>query len=355
MEKVWQSLAFLLQEEVAKFRDDDRVLADAIAKLEDGIKADRSTLNILKFELSQLSDRMGGSMEMVDKINRLLERSGFTGFTLREHVSIPDKYEVVRRDGSLAEGLSEGERHFIAFLYFYHLVQGAWKAADLMKGKIVVIDDPVSSMDNGVLFIVGSLVRELIEDCFKDGNRYNIRQIFVLTHNPYFHKEVSFSRMGDYKKVSFFEVKKGEDNISMIEECKRSCDNEEGEENFSPVQNSYTALWQEYRDAQLPTTLMSIICRIIDYHFIQLCSYTIDDLRERIMAHIGGDSGKRRIADAMLKAFYGPANMKETGDGLYFTADKDSESYRAVFQTLFNAMDQGAHYQKMAGIRRQNL
>lgn len=34
-----------------------------------------------------------------------------------------------------------------------------------MKDKIVVIDDPVSSMDSSALFIVSSLVREMIEVC----------------------------------------------------------------------------------------------------------------------------------------------------------------------------------------------
>jgi wobble nucleotide-excising tRNase len=46
-------------------------------------------------------------------------------------------------------------------------------------------------MDSGVLFVASSLVRKLVEDCFLDGGQFNIKQIFVLTHNPYFHKEIS--------------------------------------------------------------------------------------------------------------------------------------------------------------------
>lgn len=62
-------------------------------------------------------------------------------------------YEVIRENGEVAENLSEGERNFIAFLYFYHLVRGS-RSSDEVKDKIVVIDDPVSSMDSTALFLV---------------------------------------------------------------------------------------------------------------------------------------------------------------------------------------------------------
>ena len=42
-------------------------------------------------------------------------------------------------DGTRAKKLSEGERNFIAFLYFYHLVRGSQRS-DTVKDKIVVID-----------------------------------------------------------------------------------------------------------------------------------------------------------------------------------------------------------------------
>ena len=151
--------------------------------------------------------------------------SGFIGFSLIEHDKIPDKYIVVRPDGSPAKELSEGERNFIAFLYFYYLVHGAWKRDDLTKGKIVVIDDPVSSLDSSVMFIVGSLVRGLIEDCFCDGKKHNIKQIFILTHNPYFHKEISNKYEANseelIKKSTFTIVKKTDDNVSIVETCER--------------------------------------------------------------------------------------------------------------------------------------
>lgn len=81
-------------------------------------------------------------------------------------------YEVIRPDGSIAEKLSEGERNFIAFLYFYHLVRGSFSDKEV-KDKIVVIDDPVSSMDSSALLIVSALVREMVEICLNNTDYLN--------------------------------------------------------------------------------------------------------------------------------------------------------------------------------------
>lgn len=67
--------------------------------------------------------------------------------------------------GKIAENLSEGEKNFIAFLYFQQLVFGRESADGDTREKIVVIDDPVSSMDSSALFIVSAQIRKMIEVC----------------------------------------------------------------------------------------------------------------------------------------------------------------------------------------------
>ena len=112
-------------------------------------------------------------------------------------------YEVIRPDGTVAEKLSEGERNFIAYLYYYHLVKGSL-SSEAVKDKIVPIDDPVSSMDSGALFIVSAFVREMIEVCYNNtdyrSNKvdgYYIKQVFILTHNVYFHKKLLITKQRD--------------------------------------------------------------------------------------------------------------------------------------------------------------
>jgi len=53
--------------------------------------------------------------------------------------------------GSL-DSLSEGEISFVTFLYFYFLIRGTQNAADTVDDRVIVFDDPVSSLDNDVLY-----------------------------------------------------------------------------------------------------------------------------------------------------------------------------------------------------------
>lgn len=123
----------------------------------------------------------------IDSINKILRDSGFQGFSIRAKDGVENVYEIVRENGTVAENLSEGERNFIAFLYFYHRVRGSMNSEEL-KEKIVVIDDPVSSMDSTALFIVSAIVREMINVCRNNTEYLNpqvpgdyIKQLFILT------------------------------------------------------------------------------------------------------------------------------------------------------------------------------
>lgn len=95
---------------------------------------------------------------------------------------------------------------------FYQMVQGNLDKDKDTKRKIIVIDDPVTSMDSSALFIVGALVREMIKVCTNSGTLLTsgfeatyIDQIFILTHNVLFHREVTMGQDSDdlYNVVSF--------------------------------------------------------------------------------------------------------------------------------------------------------
>lgn len=87
--------------------------------------------------------------------------------TKREVVS---GYKIMRGDQS-ATYLSEGEKSAIAFVYFVvHLDDGQFVKAD----GIVVIDDPVSSLDSNSLYQAFAFLKGAVKTC---------RQVFVLTHN----------------------------------------------------------------------------------------------------------------------------------------------------------------------------
>lgn len=133
-------------------------------------------IDIAKQNIETLRSQTVDTKEAVIKINLILKNAGFEGFEIdeKEKVNNISRYYLKRQHApnasSVFQTLSEGEKNFISFLYFYQLCLGT---DDLQnngsKKKIIVIDDPVSSLDSQAMFI-------------------------VLTHNFYFYKEVSFNK-----------------------------------------------------------------------------------------------------------------------------------------------------------------
>lgn len=179
--------------------------------------------------------------------------------TIKRVVPSPVRnYAVVRTDEetgkkSVAKNLSEGEKNFIAFLYFQQQVFGGDNTDKDIKPKIVVIDDPVPSMDSGTLFIVGAQIRKMIEFCRNSAVQRGavvsgnfIKQIFILTHNAYFHKEVTYTYASQWDFVSFYLIRKINNKSSVKLFDKVDPDRPTSRMNVNPVKNSYAALWDSY-------------------------------------------------------------------------------------------------------------
>ena len=138
--KVWEEIAFILNDEVAAYRKSKKEIEDAVEALNKRVRELQQKYKDLSAELTDLNSKVVNTKMTVDSINAHLKDSGFEGFYLREKSGVKGVYEVIREDGAVAENLSEGERNFIAFLYFYHIVRGSTSEKDTGKDKIVVID-----------------------------------------------------------------------------------------------------------------------------------------------------------------------------------------------------------------------
>lgn len=364
-EMVWTLMATSCQADIAVYQSEDERIKAEISKLdEERKKADRE-IRELNDKIAQLNKQTVNTTAAKDSINALIRSSGFQGFYLREKPGAQYVYQLVREDGSIAKGLSEGERHFIAFLYFYHMVMGSQSDDGTMKGKIVVIDDPVSSMDSSALFTVASLVREMIAVCY---NNYDlteeenvddhIKQIFCLTHNPFFFKEIVYNRIASYECVSVYEIKKQANNRSIIEKCEQDSPRVgDGKINRNPVVNTYEALWKEYRSSEDPVALMNVTRRILEYYFLQMCGYSNGNIRsdlmekhrpdfETIRPDGSVDRTRYEIVDAMISVL--DVGALSFNDGLYFDASSiDPALLKDAFRQIFVALDQKQHYKMM--------
>lgn len=366
--EIMQYLAFQLAAEVKSYNDEVARLNNEIEAITKKGQSLKKEIGALTTQISELNKHNANTEAAIDSINKILRDSGFQGFSIRAKADEENVYEVVREDGTVAENLSEGERNFIAFLYFYHQVRGSMSSEEL-KEKIVIIDDPVSSMDSTALFLVSAIVREMINVCRNNTEYLNpkvpgdyIKQLFILTHNVYFHREITYQQVGFYNCTSFYMIRKN-DNISTIKLCKRQSKEVPTEqENYNPVQNSYAALWDELRDIQSTIPCLNVMRRILEYYFLQLCGYEGSDLREIVLEkkenrdmfikQVEGekpDMTDYQLASSLLAYINNPNGIS---DGLNYVEDcEDVDAYKRVFKMIFDALGQSQHYKMMTGKR----
>ena len=192
-EQVWK---FILEEELKKDLLNYDFLRNglnkAIADVKVQIQCVLTSQQAKVAEIKALERSTTSIQPTIDAINALLISVGFDSFSLATANNKTGCYKLIRMDGSDAkETLSEGESSFLSLLYFFHLLKGSNTESGMTTDRVAVFDDPVSSLDNDILLIVGALMKELYDEI--QTGKGNIKQIFILTHNMSFYKEVTFN------------------------------------------------------------------------------------------------------------------------------------------------------------------
>lgn len=333
--QIWRALLDENSALIARYLSDKEARDRAVQGLTAGIAAKKGQLAAATAELRELEKSVTSVEPTVSAINNLLSSFGFAGFRLRTAGDRNHLYEITRDDGEIAaDTLSEGEKSFVCFLYFYHLLRGSMSESDVTTDRIVVFDDPVSSLDSDVLFIVSALIkRALKEACDQTGH---IKQIFVLTHNVYFHKEVSFdpNRGAECRNHETFWIVKKREGKSSI-----------GGFRYNPIKTSYELLWSEVRDQDRSNlTIQNTLRRIIENYFKILGSVDTD----QILSHF---EGRDQQICASLFSWVNDGSHSAHED-FYISVDESVVArYLDVFHRIFEKTGHEGHYQMMMGAR----
>lgn len=196
--------------------------------------------------------------QSVQNINNWLRVLGLKGFTLiREEGSVPQyRLERPRQTEGVFRTLSEGEKTLISFLYFLEVCNGEMDTTSgkLKRDRIIVIDDPISSLSHNYVYDIASLIRRQVlipMDRFK--------QVIILTHNLFFfHEMAKLLKEDGEKSVAMFRITKA-DYSSVVPMAERE------------IQNDYQAFWQTIKDAlhgRTSTNVMPNMMRnILEYYF----------------------------------------------------------------------------------------
>lgn len=330
--QVWRFIVEERKTDLSTYETTTGTISKAIEGLEQGLELQRQTRAEFDTRLKELEAKATSVQPTVDAINAILASFGFISFKLSVAGERGDMYRIVRSDGSDARStLSEGERSFVTFLYFYHMLSGSTSDTGTTEEKVVVFDDPVSSLDADVLFVVSALIRNVIKDV-REGNG-SVRQTFVLTHNIYFHKEVSFDRSRASDKCrrdeTFWVVRK-RDGISSVQNY-----------GFNPVKTSYEMLWVEVRDDdRSKLTIQNTMRRIIENYLIVLGGLKQDEIVAKF------DGREAQICASLFSWTHDGSHTAH--DEIYLAADDNAvQGYLRVFRRIFENTGHLAHFNMM--------
>ncbi len=337
-EQTWKFLINEFKSDIQEYNKKYCGLEKGINNLEKEISENQEKVKKLENEIRELEKNMVSIKPIVDEINAFLKGYGFTNFSLA-YTEDEKSYRIQREDGQLVgETLSEGEVTFITFLYYYHLTKGSLEENDISKNKVLVIDDPISSLDSNILFIVSVLVKDLMKETMEE--KTNIKQVIILTHNTYFYKEITSKYDLKYckGKYSFWIIRK-DNNVSKIEKF---------EEN--PVKNSYELLWQEVKQAKENNvslvSLQNVMRRIIEYYFRILGDFKHNDNLSECFENIE----EERVCNSFI-LWFNDGSHGISDDLFVQSQDTGIETYLKVFEKIFEITGHEAHYKMMMRIK----
>lgn len=337
IEAIWK---FILDENKTRIQNFLKNQSDAqkgLDALTKRVESLRKQFKQLDEEVIRLSKNVTSVQPSVDEINKSLSSYGFQNFVIVPSKTGKNQYQIQREDGTLAEStLSEGEATFITFLYFLQLAKGSTSEDNISDERILVIDDPISSLDSNVLFVVSSLLKEIIKSIKKDSG--SIKQIVLFTHNVYFHKEVSFidGRTKECNQTSYWILRKV-DNISKIQFFEMK----------NPVQNSYELLWMELKnkDQISGITIQNTMRKIIENYFKILGKYGDDELISQFT-----NAQEQEICRSLICWINDGSHC--IPDDLFIERQETTvDNYFEVFKNIFVHTNHIEHYNMMMGAK----
>ena len=334
-EMIWDNICNNASVQIQQFKKQNRGLDKAIKSIVDQLENTKEGYNNIEKEITSKELKLTSVKPTVVKINKIIKQFGFNNFEIAENKEEKGTYKIIRPDGNNAKKtLSEGEYRFITFLYFYNFIYGSKKSTGIGKNKVIVIDDPISSLDSNVLFIVNTLVKNLITDCNKDKN--GIKQVIILTHNIYFYKEVTFLGAGKNpsSQMAYWILKKNKKATEIV--LYKKC----------PIKSSYELLWEEVRTPKdLPnSTVFNTLRRILEYYFKIIGGVDYEKC-------INDFKGKEKHVCKSLISFINDQSH-DVYDDLFVCLDtQDIEIYLEIFKKIFYNNNQSQHYDMMMKIK----
>lgn len=265
--------------------------------------------------------------EAVENIKNGLIDIGITDFTIEKYSEEEALYRLKREDldEDVFKTLSEGEKMVISFLYFIELCKGESTAEKASNKKIVVIDDPISSLSHIYVFNIG----RLIHNEFLRTKKYD--QLFILTHSLYFFYELTNTNHKERKETQkLFRICKNTES-SYFEDMK-----------YEDIQNDYQAYWHIIKDKkQSPALIANCMRNVMEYFFNFVEKQDFAQVFQR-----------PELQENRYMAFnrYMNRESHSKGQNIFDIKEFNYDSFREAFKKVFETEGYIDHYNKMIGL-----
>lgn len=272
----------------------------------------------------------------INRINSRLLSFGVIGFEIKRlYTENKDQYlyHIVRngeKHNETFRTLSEGEKTLISFLYFLEECVGISdpeKARDT-GNRIIVIDDPISSLSFNLVFDVSVLIKEIFLN--KD---LPYRQVFIFTHHLYFlHEILGVHKVKIPKDWALYRVTKYTDsNVTSL--------------GRTEIQNNYDNNWRilkEIQSGQAPKVLLpNVVRNILEQYF------SFVHAKDSLVSAL--DELSKEHQEPFIKSFDRYINRESHSDATNFidANEIDVDKYLSYLEAIFLKTGHFKHYEAM--------
>ena len=324
-EKFWDLMqirfATIISDYNKKKKEHDNYVTEYNKKIE-GLKKEKDNQQSI---ISENQKRTVNIDEAIDNIKGALLDIGIIDFSIEKHSDEESLYHIKRagcEDGHVFHTLSEGEKMVISFLYFLERCKGEVKSDSTSTNKIIIIDDPISSLSHIHIFNIG----RLIHNEFLRSDTYE--QVFILTHSLYFFYELTNINHEERKRT---------------QKLFRLCKNEGGSlfntMKYEEIQNDYQAYWYIIKDQNQPPALIANCMRnILEYFFNFVEKQDYNNVFQ-----------KAELQKTNFMAFnrYMNRESHSKGQNIFDIKEFNYSDFKRAFELVFKHTGYSKHYKKM--------
>lgn len=341
----WDIMRWDYDQTIHIFKADEIASKTKTNSLTKSINNCKENINIQKIIIIEEQKKTINIDDAIISINNGLVDLGINDFEIMKHSD--NLYKIIRgeKDNHIFHSLSEGEKMIISFLYFIELCRGKKEATETDKKKIIVIDDPISSLSHIYIFNIGRLIKK--EFFGKKNTRrdkitgenivewiYNYEQVIILTHSLYFFYEITEIHHDDRKVTqNLIRLSKNQNGSTFVPM------------HYEEIQNDYQAYWSVIKEKDnRPALIANCMRNIIEYFFNFVEKKDLNNC-----------FNLPPLNTNRFQSFYRYINREShsLGQNIFDFKEFNYDDFIDAFKALFNQMGYEDHYNKMMGIKRR--